>query len=258
MMLCKRCHHKLSSTKVKYCTFCGKKKPIPNQEVSFVLYFLSIFMIIIISIIFLATIYFSGIFGNFITYSDYNSEKALSISYPINWEYEEEPSNNIAVAFRPPKSNITNSHEAGLSITVENLYSIIPLNKSKENIALNNLPLKINNRSLQNDLENYTLVVQIPWNLTLDEYSKHRINIIKANYSNIEYKRTLLAGSDAFNITYTFLKPNISSQETEYKILQIWTIKNDKAYTITFMTEKPRFLQYFPIINKMINSFKIL
>ena len=81
---------------------------------------------------------------------------------------------------------------------------------------------------------------------------------MKINYSNIEYNRTSLAGNNAFNVSYTFPKQDHNSPENkEYKIIQIWTIKNDKAYTITYMTEKSRFLQYLPTINKMINSFEI-
>ena len=140
MMLCNRCHQKLSQ-EVQFCNFCGKKNPIPSLSATFRYAFLPIPMIII-SLFIVFTIYstinYSGVLGNFSSYSD--SENAIEVSYLIHWEYEEEPGNNTIVAFRPPKSSTTNSHEAGLSVTVDNLYFTIPLNDSLENGTLNTLP----------------------------------------------------------------------------------------------------------------------
>ncbi len=236
MIICKHCHKNLYSDDAKICEFCGKKNPLPLPSNSFGLYILISIILITIWATLIGALYSSGIFGNFAVYFD--PDRTIQISYPIQWNHLEHPDKNIIVSFRPPPSRI--KPDVGISLTTDNLYFIIPLNNSQSNIPSNNSSFIIND-SLQHlqEKENYNLYLKIPWNITLDEYSKNRIDALKNIYSDLEYGKTTLAGNNTYNAIYTLNSKLPDSLSTkEYKIMQIWTFKNDKIYTITYMAEK--------------------
>ena len=48
-----------------------------------------------------------------------------------------------------------------------------------------------------------------------------------------------------------------SEGEDEHKTMQVLSIKEDKAYLLTYIAEKRKYLDYLPTIERMINSFEI-
>ena len=89
--------------------------------------------------------------------------------------------------------------------------------------------------------------------ITLDQYSDAQINFIRKQASVLESNTITLKGDNntrAHKIVY------INSEGQ--KIMQVWTIKDDKAYHITYATNETRYYDYLPPVQKMIDSFEIL
>lgn len=107
-------------------------------------------------------------------------------------------------------------------------------------------------------LTNLTTVSVVSLNMSvgsLSDYTNNRIETLKsnANYTLIESGNTTLAGNPAYKAVYTLNYAGISA-----KIMEIWTIKDDKTYTITFTTTNPEnYDRYLNTAQKMIDSFKI-
>jgi hypothetical protein len=92
-------------------------------------------------------------------------------------------------------------------------------------------------------------------NLTLNEYTNQRLLDLRnlPSFKAIETRTTLLSNHLAHQIEYTYKKQN-----DEIHGLKIWTIANNKVYTITFIVQKERFDSYFPFVKNIIKSFSIL
>ncbi|HZA68727.1 MAG TPA: hypothetical protein VE548_03435 [Nitrososphaeraceae archaeon] len=83
-------------------------------------------------------------------------------------------------------------------------------------------------------------------NVTLDDYTNTQINYTEEQL--LESNTTTLAGLPAHEIILT----NLGLQT-----MQIWTIKDDKVYTITYVAEEEDFQNDLQIAERMIKSFKI-
>lgn len=83
-------------------------------------------------------------------------------------------------------------------------------------------------------------------NMTLDEYTNVQINSTEKQL--LESNSTALADLPAHEIVFT---------DIGLKTMQVWTIKDDKVYTITYVAEEEDFQNDFPIAQKMIESFEI-
>jgi hypothetical protein len=66
-----------------------------------------------------------------------------------------------------------------------------------------------------------------------------------------------LSGNPAYKIDYSYV---INTQEGPIKIknLQVWTISGDNAYILTFGMESSKYSDYAPLIDDIINSFKLV
>lgn len=116
-------------------------------------------------------------------------------------------------------------------------------------------PVQANNSDIFQ--ENIRLIVQnlAGKNVTLEEYTKTSINEIKLfspDAEIIEQRNTQLANEPAHQVVY-------SGKEEGYtlKHLQIWTIKDNKVYIITYTAEINKYSEYLRTVQKMINSFEI-
>lgn len=105
--------------------------------------------------------------------------------------------------------------------------------------------------------ENLRLIVQnlAGRNVTLAEYTKTSINEIKLfspDAEIVEQSNTKLANEPAHQVVYT-------GREEGYtlKHLQIWTIKDNKVYIVTYTAEINKYSEYLRTVRKMINSFEI-
>jgi hypothetical protein len=88
--------------------------------------------------------------------------------------------------------------------------------------------------------------------ITLDQYSDAQINFIREQASVLESSTTTLKGDNT--LAHKIVYINSEGQ----KIMQVWTIKGDKAYHITYATNETRYNDYLPPAQKMIDSFEIL
>jgi serine/threonine-protein kinase len=120
------------------------------------------------------------------------------------------------LTFLPSHEGYTNTYPAGLGITVAHL-------KTK--------------------------------NLTLSEITKIQIKNLTQNHPDfrpLESTDFRLAGNLAHKIVFSAT----DRMKHERKSMQIWTIKEDKAYLITYKAEPMQYSKYLPTIQKMVESFQ--
>jgi hypothetical protein len=122
------------------------------------------------------------------------------------------------VTFLPSLEDNSNTYPAGLGITVEHLKS--------KNMPLSEIT-KIQIRNLTQDHSDFRLI------------------------ESTEFR---LAGNIANKIVFTAT----DSMKHERKAMQIWTLKGDKAYLITYKAEPGQYSKYLPTIQKMVDSFQFI
>ena len=92
-------------------------------------------------------------------------------------------------------------------------------------------------------------------NKTLDEYtklSKQEILKFDKNAKIAQEGESTLAGKSGYRVVYTTKEGN-----QEFKKLNVWTMKNDKAYLITYEAEAGKYDQFLPVVEKMIKSLEV-
>jgi len=92
--------------------------------------------------------------------------------------------------------------------------------------------------------------------ITLDEYTELTIDQMGqfiTDFTVIESGKTTLAGNPAYKIVYTG-----SQAQYSIKWMQIWAIKDDKAYLITYTAETDSFSDFLEIVEAMISSFEFM
>lgn len=92
-------------------------------------------------------------------------------------------------------------------------------------------------------------------NQTLDEYtklSKQEILKLDKNAKIIQEGASTLAGKNGYRVVYTTKKGN-----QELKKLEVWTLKNDKAYFVTYVSEAGKYELFLPAVEKMIKSLEV-
>jgi len=92
--------------------------------------------------------------------------------------------------------------------------------------------------------------------MTLSEYTELTITEVEEaveGFNIIGSEATVLSGNEAHKIIFTGRMPPYS-----LKWLQIWTIKEDKVYLLTYTAEPDEFDKYLGDIQIMIDSFEII
>jgi serine/threonine-protein kinase len=84
-------------------------------------------------------------------------------------------------------------------------------------------------------------------NMTLEEYTNSQINPLEEKL--LESNTTTLAGIPGYEIVFTSVQG--------LKTMQVWTIKDDKAYIITYVAKEEDYENDLQIAQKMIDSFEI-
>jgi hypothetical protein len=154
-----------------------------------------------------------------------NSTYGLKILYPTYWNKEENVGNNSSnssltevVRFSPPFENKNTDKSAeNLNVKVDNISDIQPVS-----------------------LANYT-------NDTIEDIGK--------DFKIISLDRNASVGNNnivAYKLEYTGIE-----QDVNLKAMIIFSIKDDKAYIITYMAEPLRYSKDLPIIQSMINSIEM-
>jgi eukaryotic-like serine/threonine-protein kinase len=83
--------------------------------------------------------------------------------------------------------------------------------------------------------------------MTLEQYTNTQIKSIEGQI--LESNATTLSGIEAHQLVFT----NIG-----LKTMQIWTLKEDKVYTITYVAEEEDFENDLQVARRMIESFGII
>jgi len=91
--------------------------------------------------------------------------------------------------------------------------------------------------------------------ITLDEYTEESIDELRQLISNFtleESTTATLAGNPAHRLVYTG-----KIEQYDLKWMQVHTIKDDIAYTITYTAEEDFYSAYVDIVQEMVDSFEI-
>ncbi|HEY6658551.1 MAG TPA: PsbP-related protein [Nitrososphaeraceae archaeon] len=161
---------------------------------------------------------------SFLTYN--NSKLNFSIQYPSTWVLSENK-------FHPELANI--SHTIEIKSPFEGSQDLlqeeflISINKLQENI-------------------------------TFDDYVDNALNEFKSEYRNfqlISNNLTMIDDHNGRKLSYSYIA---GVDPVSIKLIMNHTIISDgnKVYVLSFGTPPDKYYEYLSIINKMVNSFKIL
>jgi eukaryotic-like serine/threonine-protein kinase len=92
-------------------------------------------------------------------------------------------------------------------------------------------------------------------NISLNNITKIQIKNLTQNHPDfklIESTESKIGGNSAHKIVFTAT----DYKKNERQAMQIWTLKGDKAYLITYKSEPGKYAKYLPIIQKMLDSFQ--
>jgi eukaryotic-like serine/threonine-protein kinase len=163
--------------------------------------------------------------GNNSTYSTYeNSTYGIRVQYPSDWSVQESNTTGtlikIATFFSPtgPDSDPT----AGVTIYMDKLLrSTTTLNNYAHFVAFT-------------DYENNT--------------NFHAFKLLELNTNS-----SILAGKPAYTLIGTYDLHSFGLQ----KLMEVGTIIGDKVYYVQYIADAPRYTDYLPIVQKMIQSLVI-
>jgi hypothetical protein len=164
--------------------------------------------------------------SNFTSYAD--TKSGVNIQYPSKWQYSERfVGNSFIIQFFSPLQNGS-----------DNFHDNI-------NIAIGNLPTNITN---------------------LSQYSDANIGLISRSLRGFNYSGSNnsanLGGMPAVEKVFTakraILDKELNATRLDLKIMQLYTINNNKGYVLTYTAETPTYDKYTPTLQKMIDSFQIL
>lgn len=151
----------------------------------------------------------------------------------------------------PSISMLPYDNSAGISIQYPKTWQLDP----KQDPITGSLATFLSPKEDNSDIyiENLSLTVNnLPvTNATLDEYTKE-IKQYNRDAVILEEANTTLANRPAYQIVYTKKEGGRS-----LKRLQVWTVKDNKVYVITYTAESDKYSNYLAIAQKMISSFEI-
>jgi hypothetical protein len=155
-----------------------------------------------------------------------NATYAIHIQYPFNWTIEEgdaypDDGYTDIVSFFAPVGNDPESEVPSLYISIDSLSS-----NRNENLS-----------------EYLTTTIN-------DYYSDSEdFKVIESNANSV------LGGKPAYKLVFT----DVYDDGTNYKSMEIGTIIGDKLYLLSYEAEdEKQYSEYLAIIQKMIDSFKII
>jgi hypothetical protein len=161
---------------------------------------------------------------SFLTYN--NSKLNFSIQYPSTWLLSENK-------FHPELANISSTIEIkspfeGSQDLLQEEF-LISINKLQENI-------------------------------TFDDYVDNALNEFKSEYRNfqlISNNLTMIDNHNGRKLSYSYIA---GVDPVSIKLIMSHTIisNGNKVYVLSFGTPPDKYYEYLSIINKMVNSFKIL
>jgi eukaryotic-like serine/threonine-protein kinase len=162
--------------------------------------------------------------NNLVAYE--NNAHGIKILYPAGWQKTEQLSaNRFWVNFMSPfNNNNASAFPATVSVSVEGL-----------------------NQNISNDATTqYVTGVLASVKRSLPDFQ-----IIESS------PKVTIAGNSAYKIVYTFLSQDPAVQ-AHFQSMNIWTVKDKKAYSVSYTELKPLYATYLPTVQKMIDSLEIV
>lgn len=162
--------------------------------------------------------------NSFVTYE--NPAHGIKILYPTSWQKTEQHSaNRFWVNFMSPlNNNNASAFPATISVSIDGLNQNIPANTTNQYVTglLD---------SVKRSLPDFQIIESNP--------------------------NSSIAGDSAYKMIYTFLSQDPAIQ-AHFQSMNIWTLKDKKAYSISYTELKPLYASYLPTVQKMIDSFEVI
>jgi hypothetical protein len=95
---------------------------------------------------------------------------------------------------------------------------------------------------------------------TSKEYLSAILNKAKESLSDFQIlesnRDANLTGTSAYKIVYSFLSQDPAVQ-THFQSMSLWSVRDDKVYSISYTEVKSLYATYLPTVQKMTDSFEI-
>ena len=94
--------------------------------------------------------------------------------------------------------------------------------------------------------------------ISLDEYTKTTLAALEKQGIKIdESTQNALAGKPGHKITFSPPSPATQITPVSLKVMQAWTIIDNKVYLLSFSADSSKYTTYLPTVEKMLASFQI-
>ncbi len=102
-------------------------------------------------------------------------------------------------------------------------------------------------------------------NITIDELSRLQSNNIRYMFSDFDFNfenttEIAIGNNTAIKSVYTVVDPFTKYRDSLgiKNGMEIWTIRGDTIYTISYLGERDQYIRYLPEVQSIINSFKFI
>ena len=102
-------------------------------------------------------------------------------------------------------------------------------------------------------------------NITIDELSRLQSDNIRYTFSDFDFNfenttEIAIGNNTAVKGVYTVVDPFTTKGDSPGIIngMDIWTIRGDTLYTISYLGEQDQYFRYLPEVQSVINSFKFI
>jgi serine/threonine-protein kinase len=149
-----------------------------------------------------------------------NPTYGIKIQYPKDWTASTSgiPTYNGVVGFYSPLKNITDVHPAEVTLSITTYAPTI----------------------------------------SLADYTKTTLAILEKQGIKIdESKSNTLSGQPAYRVTFSPTNPAIQNIPINLKVMQTWTVIDNKVYLLSFSADTQKFSLYLPVVQKILDSLQI-
>jgi hypothetical protein len=102
-------------------------------------------------------------------------------------------------------------------------------------------------------------------NITIDELSRLQSDNIRYMFSDFDFNfenttEIAIGNNTAIKSVYTVVDPFTTNGDSSgiKNGMDIWTIRGDSVYTISYLGEQDQYFRYLPEVQSIINSFKFI